>query len=376
MEYSHFQGKMLSALGLGCMRLPHLEQHDDIDISAVREMVALAREDGINYFDTAWGYHGGNSERVIGEVLSQYPRESFYLADKFPGYDLSNMGKVKEIFPQQLERCGVEYFDFYLFHNVCEMNINAYLDPQYGIYDYLMEEKRRGRIRHLGFSVHGNLETTRRFLEAYGKDMEFCQIQLNWLDWQFQNAAAKVELLRQWNIPVWVMEPLRGGSLCKIPEEYQAKLKAISPNRTLAEWAFLFVRQVPGVTVTLSGMSDLSQIRENAKSFSAPNALSEEEKAVLLEVANQMTSPTTLPCTACRYCVPHCPKELDIPWIIELYNEQKYSGFGFRTQMALRAMAEEKKPTACIGCASCESVCPQTIKISEMMADFSQSIKK
>jgi predicted aldo/keto reductase-like oxidoreductase len=144
----------------------------------------------------------------------------------------------------------------------------------------------------------------------------------------------------------------------------------------LAEWAFHFVRQVPGVTVTLSGMSDPMQIRENAKIFSDPNPLSEEEKAVLLEVANQMTSPTTLPCTSCRYCVSHCPKELDIPWIIELYNEQKYSGFGFRTKMALSAMAEEKKPTACIGCASCESVCPQTIKISQMMADFSQTISK
>ena len=173
-------------------------------------MFDCAMAQGINYYDTAWGYHNGNSELVTGENLSRYPRDSYYLATKFPGYDLANMDKVKEIFEKQLEKCRVDYFDFYLFHNVCEMNIDEYLNPAHGIYDYLMEQKRNGRIRHLGFSAHGSYSVMKRFLEAYGKDMEFCQIQLNYLDWTFQDAKAKVQLLERYQIPVWVMEPLRG----------------------------------------------------------------------------------------------------------------------------------------------------------------------
>ena len=196
MIYKAFQQEKLSALGLGCMRLPHTEKgYDDIDAAQLKDMVAYAMEHGVNYYDTAWGYHNGHSELAIGEALAAYPRESYYLATKFPGYDLGNMPKVKEIFEQQLKKCRVEYFDFYLFHNVCELNIEQYLDPQYGIYDYLMEQKKNGRIRHLGFSCHGHYDVLKRFLEAYGKDMEFCQLQINFLDWTFQRADEKVELL-------------------------------------------------------------------------------------------------------------------------------------------------------------------------------------
>ena len=213
MVYREYQDLKLSALGMGAMRLPVLDGDDSrIDEAAACQMVDYAMEHGINYYDTAWGYHNGNSELVMGRALAKHPRESFYLADKFPGYDLSNMDKVEEILEKQLEKCQVSYFDFYLFHNVCEMNIDAYLDESYGIYDYLMKQKKAGRIRHLGFSAHGSYDVIKRFLEAYGKDMEFCQIQLNYLDWSFQDAKAKVELLQEYNIPVWVMEPLRGGS--------------------------------------------------------------------------------------------------------------------------------------------------------------------
>ena len=213
MVYREFQDLQLSALGMGAMRLPVIDGNDaQIDKEATAEMVAYAMKHGINYYDTAWGYHAGNSETVMGEALSRYPRESFYLATKFPGYDLSNMDKVESIFEAQLEKCGVDYFDFYLFHNVCEMNIDAYLDEKYGIFDYLMEQKKKGRIRHLGFSAHGSYDIMKRFLDAYGKHMEFCQIQLNYLDWSFQNARAKVDLLKEHHIPVWVMEPLRGGN--------------------------------------------------------------------------------------------------------------------------------------------------------------------
>lgn len=180
MQYKDFKGLKLSALGMGCMRLPVIDGNDaQVDEAAAKEMIDYAMAHGVNYYDTAWGYHNGNSETVLGRALAQYPREQFYLADKFPGYDLSNMGKVEEIFEEQLKKCGVDYFDFYLFHNVCEMNIDAYLDSKYGTYDYLMEQKKNGRIRHLGFSCHGAMPVLQRFLDAYGKDMEFCQLQLN-----------------------------------------------------------------------------------------------------------------------------------------------------------------------------------------------------
>lgn len=376
MVYKDFQDIKLSALGMGCMRFPVCDgDYNKIDKDAVRKMVAYAIEKGVNYFDTAWGYHNGNSESVMGEILSEYPRDSYCLATKFPGYDLDNMDKVEEIFEAQLKKCRVEYFDFYLFHNVCELNIDAYLDPKYGIYDYLMEQKRNGRIRHLGFSVHGTFDTTKRFLEAYGKDMEFCQIQLNWLDWKMQNAKAKVELLKELNIPIWVMEPVRGGKLAAIEPEYEAILKQLRPTASVVEWAFRFLQSISEVAVTLSGMSNLEQLKQNIATYETANPLSESEMKTLFDIAHAMTSKKTLPCTACRYCTSHCPIELDIPSLIELYNEHTYSGGGFLAPMAVDALDDGKKPSACLGCRACEAVCPQNIKISEMMTDFVEKLK-
>lgn len=375
MIYNNFNNLKISALGMGCMRFPTNPETKEIDFEQTREMVAYAMKKGINYYDTAWGYHGGKSETVIGEILSEYPRDSFLLASKFPGYDLSNMGKVKEIFEKQLEKCRVDYFDFYMFHNLNELNVDCYLDPKYGIFDYLMEQKKNGRIKHLGFSTHGSLETMERFLNAYGDAMEFCQIQLNWLDWDFQNAREKVKMLSARNIPVWVMEPVRGGKLCNIGEKYEEKLLAAAPDRKLPEWAFRFIQSIPEVKVTLSGMSNFTQLKENIDTYEENKPLSDSEKELLLSVAKEMTSVGTLPCTSCRYCTEHCPMDLNIPWIIELYNEQVYSGGGFIAPMALKAMPDNKKPSACLGCRACEAVCPQNIKISEMMADFDARMK-
>ena len=375
MVYKKFQDLELSALGMGAMRLPVVNGSDsEIDEAATEEMVAYAMEHGINYYDTAWGYHNGNSELVMGKLLEKYPRESFYLATKFPGYDLSNMDKVQEIFEKQLEKCRVSYFDFYFFHNVCEMNIDAYLDEKYGIFDYLMEQKKNGRIRHLGFSAHGNLDVMKRFLEAYGEHMEFCQIQLNYLDWTFQDAKEKVELLDSYHIPVWVMEPLRGGKLAKLSETDEAKLKSLRPDEGIPAWAFRFLQSIPGVAVTLSGMSNFQQLKENIATFETERPLNEDEMKELLAIADGMLD-GTLPCTACHYCVSHCPKGLDIPRLLELYNEHQFTGGGFIAPMVVGTLAEDKRPDSCIGCRSCEAVCPQQIKISEAMADFASRLK-
>lgn len=370
-----FQGMKLSALGMGTMRLPLTDGNEaNVDEEKTAEMVEYAMKHGINYYDTAWGYHAGNSELVMGKVLSKYPREQYYLATKFPGYDLSNMDKVEEIFEKQLEKCGVEYFDFYLFHNVCEMNIDAYLDEKYGIYEYLTKQKENGRIKHLGFSAHGNCEVMKRFLDKYGEAMEFCQIQLNYIDWTFQDAKAKVELLNQYHLPIWVMEPLRGGKLAKLPEEAEKELSNMRPEEETPAWAFRYLQTIPNVTMILSGMSNFEQMKDNIATFETEKPLSEEEMAKLLSVADGMLN-QTLPCTACHYCVSHCPKGLDIPMLLELYNEHCFTGGGFMAPMALMAVPEEKHPHACIGCRSCEAVCPQQIKVSEAMSDFAEKLK-
>ena len=368
MIYKKYQDLKLSMLGFGTMRLPLKgETPDSIDEEEATKMFDYAIKNGINYFDTAWGYHNGKSEIVTGNILKKYPRESFYLASKFPGYDLSNMDKVEEIFEKQLEKCQVEYFDFYLFHNVNEKNINEYLDEKYGISDYLLKQKENGRIKHLGFSCHGSLEVTKRFLEKYGEHMEFGQIQLNYLDYEFQDAKAKVELLNKYNIPIWIMEPLRGGKLAKLSDAHEAKLKELRPDETVPAWAFRFLQSIDGIAVVLSGMSTMEQLEENMKTFEENKILNEEEMKAILNIADEMLQEKTLPCTGCAYCTEYCPQGLNIPNLISLYNEYTFTGGGFLAPMKISALPEEKRPSACVGCKSCEAVCPQKINISETM---------
>ena len=380
MQYREFKGLKLSLLGFGAMRLPVIDGDDaKIDVPQTMRMVEYAMEHGVNYYDTAWGYHGEHSEEVMGQALRRFPRDSYYLADKFPGYDLANMPKVKEIFEEQLSRTGLEHFDFYLLHNVCEMNIDQYLDPKFGIMEYLRAQKQAGRIRHLGFSAHGDLPALKRFLEAHGDEMEFCQLQLNYLDWTFQHGKEKVELLKEYDIPVWVMEPLRGGKLAKLNDEQGKRLKELRPQEEIPAWAFRFLESLPEVKVILSGMSDEQQLHANITTFEEALPLDGEEMSALLEVAEELAGEKSVPCTACHYCTDHCPQGLDIPRLIELYNEHilttKAGLFGFIAPMAMAAIPEDKRPAACLHCGSCEQVCPQQIGISDVMTDFVKVLK-
>lgn len=376
MIYREFQGLKLSTLGMGAMRLPVKEGvYAAIDEEEVKRMVAYAMKKGINYYDTAWGYHDGQSEVVMGNVLSTYDRESYYLATKFPGYDPANWDKVEVIFEEQLKKCKTDYFDFYLIHNVCEMNIDAYLNPEYKIFDYLKKQKEAGRIRHLGFSVHGSLAVMKRFLDAYGEDLEFGQIQMNYLDWSFQDAKGKAELLKQFDIPIWVMEPLRGGSLSNLASEYEERLTMLRSEEKIPAWGFRFLQSIPEVTVILSGMSTYEQLEENIATFEEERPLTQDERKCLLKIADEMLAKKTVPCTACRYCTSHCPMELDIPRLIGLYNEYNVTGGGFIAPMVVGVLPENKRPSACIGCESCEQVCPQQIQISVVMKEFSDALK-
>ncbi|MDD2969563.1 MAG: 4Fe-4S dicluster domain-containing protein, partial [Lachnospiraceae bacterium] len=226
-----------------------------------------------------------------------------------------------------------------------------------------------------GFSVHGSLAVMKRFLDAYGEDLEFGQIQMNYLDWSFQDAKGKADLLKQFDIPIWVMEPLRGGSLSKLASEYEERLTMLRPEEKIPAWGFRFLQSIPEVTVILSGMSTYEQLEENIATFEEERPLTQDERKCLLKIADEMLVKKTVPCTACRYCTSHCPMELDIPRLIGLYNEYTVTGGGFIAPMVVGVLPENKRPSACIGCKSCEQVCPQQIQISVVMKEFSDALK-
>ncbi len=372
MIYNKVCNDNLSLLGYGMMRLPTLE-NGKIDEAQVTDLVDTAIKNGVNYFDTAWPYHGGESEIVTARVLKKYPRESYRLASKYPGHQILDNYNPAEIFEEQLKKCDVEYFDYYLLHNVYEKSVNVYMDEQWKILDYFREQKRLGRIKHLGFSTHGSLETIKTFLDYCGTDMEFCQIQLNYLDWTLQSAKEKYELLTEKGIPVWVMEPVRGGRLLKLPESVLEELKNRRPDESVAAWAFRFLQELPNVKMILSGMSNMEQLTDNIKTLSENKPLTDDERELLFNIAEGMKN--SIPCTACGYCVEGCPMGLNIPMLMSVYNEIRFSPVT-NVAMRIEALPEEKQPSSCISCGKCTSICPQNIDIPKHLADLSETLKK
>jgi predicted aldo/keto reductase-like oxidoreductase len=382
-----FHDLNISYLGMGNMRLPTVgdERRGPIDEEKAREIIEYAYEHGVNYFDTAYRYHGGESESFVGKVLNQYPRESWHLATKMPGHmmrfsngRLEFMGYLTgltiaspaDIFEEQLEKCGVDYFDFYLLHNLCETAYDFYTDEELGVVEYLLAQKKAGRIRHLGFSAHARAETIDKFLNW--KDcFEFVQIQLNYLDWTLQDAKRKYEVITNHGIPVIVMEPVRGGRLAALDAKADAMLKRARPNDSLASWAFRFLQSLPNVQVVLSGMSTMEQVVENVRLFSEPEPTTEEEKELLQQVVAALVD--LVPCTACRYCCDVCPQGLDIPKLISMYNEASF-GNAFILNFTLGAMTEAELPSACLACGDCKALCPQDIDIPDIMERFVEAI--
>ncbi|MBQ9660907.1 MAG: aldo/keto reductase [Bacteroidales bacterium] len=349
------------------MRFP-LREDKTIDKEATAQMVDYAIRHGVNYFDTALPYHGGNSETVIGEILSRYPRESWLLADKFPGHQHSRTFDPKGTFERQLEKCRVDYFDFYLYHNICENSLDDYMNPRWGILEYFAEQRRLGRIRHLGFSSHATAENLEKILDGpYGEVAEFVQIQLNYLDWTLQDARRKVEILNKRGIPIIVMEPVRGGRLAHPGEAAEQRMQALRPGESAASWAFRWFQDIPGVKIVLSGMTQMDQVVDNVRTFSRPDPLSAEERQVLDEAAEGMKN--SVPCTGCRYCCAGCPAELDIPGLLAEYNDLR-TMFSHTPMMRLEQLPDDKKPHACLGCGACMQICPQGIRIPDALADL------
>jgi len=371
MIYTAFQDKTLSLLGMGGMRFPTLE-NGQVDEIQTEKMIASAIENGVNYFDTAWTYHGGQSEVVLGKLLKKFPKEKWYLADKYPGHNIASTYNPAKTFETQLARCGTDRFDFYLLHNIYENSLDVYLDPKWGMVDYFIEQKKNGRVGHLGFSTHGSPEVIRKFLDAYGEHMEFCQIQLNWLDWTLQDAKKKVELLNEYHIPVWVMEPVRGGKLASLDAEDEKILKSLRPEESIPAWSFRFLQDIPGVQMVLSGMSDMAQLTDNLKTFESAKPLNASEKEALLKIAEGMKD--SVPCTACRYCTEKCPLSLDIPLLLSIYNEIRFSA-NVSVGMRLEGLPFEKTSAACLSCGACAKMCPQLIDIPGALRDLTERLK-
>ena len=370
MKYTQaFEGLSVSRLGMGAMRLPVQENQEGkpLDFEAAREIIRRCIEGGINYFDTAYIYHGGHSETFLAKALAEYPRDSYFLADKF---NLQANPDFRAQFAQQLERLNTDYIDFYLLHGIQD----SWEEPmlQSGCIEYFREMKAQGKIRHFGFSFHGSPDSLRRLLAAGPWD--FVQIQLNYMDWLFEDAKELYEILDQAGIPILVMEPLRGGRLASLNPQTAEKLLAAQPGKSLASWGMRWLMRLPRVAVVLSGMSNPDQAQDNIATFSEGKPLSEEESALLMQACQEYRARVAAACTGCRYCTDDCPMGLDIPRILNIYNAIKLDS-EWRASL-LYSLPEGKRPDSCICCGACTGHCPQSFDIPAYMAELAEIMKR
>lgn len=348
-----------SLLGFGCMRFP-LGQDGHIEEKEAEKMIDLAIESGVTYIDTAYPYHNGDSEPFVGRVLKKYPRESFKLATKLPIWNINSQQEAIEIFDSQLKRLDVEYVDFYLLHALDADKWKKV--KEYHIIEMCEELRKQGKIKYLGFSFHDEFNVFEEIIRYHSWD--FCQLQLNYMDMEIQAGQRGVNLANELGIPLVVMEPIKGGSLAKLPEDVTKIFKDYNSEVTLASWALRYVGTLPGVKVILSGMSTLAQVEDNLKTFNNYQNLSKEELSIVNKVADALRARTKNGCTGCEYCMP-CPFGVNIPANFKYWNNASIydDKDGFKAKYT--NMSDDEKASHCKECGACEKMCPQQLSIRE-----------
>lgn len=370
MRRKKFREIEVSSLGLGCMRLPKLNPDNEaIDFERAQEIVDYAYEHGVNYFDTAYPYHGGESEVFVGKALAKYPRNSFYVATKMPIWEVKSEEDLDRIFAEQLERTGFDYFDFYLCHSVQDRNYDAYV--KYNVFDFLQRKREEGKIRYIGFSFHSTPELLEKVCSAHKWD--FAQLQLNYLDWERQNAKMQYEILKKYNMACMVMEPVRGGALADLCPEANDMLKQVHSDKSIASWAIRFAASLENVMVVLSGMSNMEQVRDNVATLTDFEPLTDNERDVLEQAKQAYIKKDTVPCTGCRYCM-DCTQGVDIPKMFKIYND--FVMTDNKSKFTDKYEKEQGKSNLCVSCGICTRNCPQHIKIAENMTKISDLYQK
>ncbi|WP_294955195.1 aldo/keto reductase [uncultured Eubacterium sp.] len=372
-DRKRFKNVEISRLGLGNMRLPcktpiKREANPLIDYNKAQELVDMAYENGVNYFDTAYMYHAGNSEKFIGQALKKYPRESYYLADKLPIWMCKKPADMQKIFDKQLQRTGIDCFDFYLLHSLDKGNFEKC--EKYGAYDFLLEKQKQGLIKNIGFSFHGTIDDLKAIVAAHHWD--FAQIQMNYLDWKNQDAKTQYEILTEAGIPVIVMEPVRGGKLADVPKRVEELFKNNAPDKSIASWAIRFCATHDNVLTILSGMNAKEQMLDNLQSLTDFVPMTDVELKICQNAASIINESEIIPCTGCDYCA-DCPKSVKISTIFDVYNKLKTGEY--TAEQAKEKYAQiDVNHTQCVACGKCKEHCPQSIDIPKMLSETISSV--
>lgn len=366
----------MARLGFGMMRLPVVDENDQtsVDIEHVNRMVDAFMESGFNNFDTAFVYHEGVGEAAFRKsVVERYPRESFKVSTKLPLFVITEESQLEPLFAQQLENCGIDYFDYFLLHNVSGFTENAWKNVD--LFSFIRKKKEEGFIRHIGLSTHGNAEFLEELLFEH-PELEFVLLQINYLDWEDEGIESKkcLEVAKKYNTPVMVMEPYKGGFLADVPEEAEKIMKQYNPDRSVVSWAMRFVANLDGVCMVYTGASNLEQLESNIYEFKNADPLNDEEMEIIKQVSEIITSNITVDCTKCRYCIDSCPEDINIAKIFDLYNKHKILEMDEWTPLGNAYLNYTKLDgvgiaSDCIECESCIEECPQVINIPEVLKD-------
>ncbi|WP_459537372.1 aldo/keto reductase [Methanobrevibacter sp.] len=372
----------MAKLGMGMMRLPLLDENDQksVDMNQVNEMVDAYMASGFNHFDTAFVYHEGMSEIAFKKaVVERYPRDSFKIATKMPLFIITEESQLEPIFSQQLENCGVDYFDYYMLHNVSGFTENAWKNVD--LFSFIQSKKEEGFIKHIGLSTHGNAEFLEELLFEH-PEIEFVLLQINYLDWEDEGIQSRecLEVARKYGKEVMIMEPYKGGFLADVPEEAEKIMKEHNPDKSVVSWAMRFVANLDDVSVVLTGASNLEQLESNISEIKNAPPLSDEELEIIKEVSEIINSNITVDCTTCRYCVDVCSEEIDIAKVFDLYNKHNmleiddWTPFG-NAYLNYTKLSGVGIASDCIECELCIEECPQSINIPEVLKDVAKTFE-